>query len=314
MLRIIHRVFLACQGHTSGPEALYADAARIGADIVSPNESVNWGNVLNQARCTINQVFTHNIVLIADPDTLLVHDLPVEEARVSATIVALPGQLTFFGDKLAGLSDSQMKILQQTLPVADVRPVSLYPYFSMLPIWNLQVQSRWMDNYNVVALFNWEDEVKEISFTTEELGIQNEEKYLVYEFWKQKSYGIMLNRFAMEVPAHSVRLLAIHRLKDVPQWISSDRHITQNGLELKNFQWNNQNRTLEGEIELIGSFPLIMWLHVPLSFSLSEVDCDGAQCKVKEEENDILAVYFKSEKTGRARFKLRFQYSKTKQT
>ena len=59
------RIF-ACQGHTSGPEALYADAARIGADIVSPNESVNWGNVLNQARCTINQVFTHNIVLIAD--------------------------------------------------------------------------------------------------------------------------------------------------------------------------------------------------------------------------------------------------------
>jgi hypothetical protein len=48
-----------------------------------------------------------------------------------------------------------MKILQQTLPVADVRPVSLYPYFSMLPVWNLQVQNEMWANYNVVALFNW---------------------------------------------------------------------------------------------------------------------------------------------------------------
>ena len=76
---------------------------------------------------------THNIVMINDPDTLLVRDLSLEEARVSATIVALPGQLTFFGDKLKDLPDERMKILQQTLPVADVRPMNLYPYFSMMP-------------------------------------------------------------------------------------------------------------------------------------------------------------------------------------
>ncbi|NLB42973.1 MAG: hypothetical protein GX815_12115, partial [Clostridiales bacterium] len=110
------RVYLACQGHTSGPEALYADASRIGADIVNPNEPVKWSGVYNQASCFLNQAFTHNIVMYADPDTLLVRDLPLEAARTSATIVALPGQLTFFGDKLAGLSDEKMKILQQTLP------------------------------------------------------------------------------------------------------------------------------------------------------------------------------------------------------
>ncbi|MBK7479991.1 MAG: hypothetical protein IPI69_09935 [Bacteroidales bacterium] len=170
---------MACQGHTSGPEPLYADASRIGADIVHPNQPVKWANVLNQVRCTINQVFTHNIVMVNDPDTLLVHDLPLEEARVSATIVALPGQLTFFGDKLAGLSEERMKMLQQTLPVADVRPVSLDHYFSMLPVWNLRVQNDLLDDYNVVALFNWEDETKSISFTTGELGIDSDLEYAV---------------------------------------------------------------------------------------------------------------------------------------
>lgn len=300
------RIFLACQGHTSGPEALYADASRIGADIVHPNRPVKWGNVYNQGRCTINQVFTHNIAMIADPDTLLVKDLPLEEARVSATIVALPGQLTFFGDKLAELSEDRMKILQQTLPVANVRPVSLFPYFSMLPVWNLRVENTMLDDYNVVALFNWEDETKTISFTTEELGIDSEADYAAYEFWTQKSYGTVQGDFAMEVPAHAVRLLAIHKKQDIPQWISSDRHITQNAVELKEYKWISDKRALEGKIELIGSFPLTMRIRVPQGFQLSEADCSGAQCTAKKEEKDIVAVTFKSAHTGDFMFKISF--------
>lgn len=299
------RVFLACQGHASGPEAMYADASRIGADIVHPNQPVKWDNVHNQGSCTMNQIFTHNIVLIADPDTLLVHDLPPEEARVSATIVALPGQMTFFGDKLAGLSDSQMKILQQTLPVADVRPVNLFPYFSMLPVWNLQVENKWLGHYNVVALFNWEDDANVVSVTAEELGIATEEQYLAYEFWEQKCCGIISGRIEAEVPAHSVRLLAVHPLKPVPQWVSSDRHITQNGFELKQFLWNENPGVLEGEIELVGSFPLTMRIHVPAGFSCSGVDCDGAMCQIKEEENNILAVRFHSDQSGIFKFRIR---------
>lgn len=300
------RVFLACQGHTSGPEALYADASRIGADIVHPNEPAKWANVFNQGRCTINQIFTHNIVMIADPDTLLVQDLPLEEARVSTTIVALPGQLTFFGDQLAGLSEVRMKMLQQTLPVANVRPVSLYPYFSMLPVWNLRVQNAMLGDYNVVALFNWEDETKKISFTTEELGVSIDEQYLLYEFWTQKNYGTITENFTLEIPAHSVRLFAMHQLKNIPQWISSDRHVTQNANELKEYKWVFDKRELEGEIELIGSFPLTMRLHVPQGFNLSGADCDGAQCSANKEENKIVAITFKSDNTGIFGFKVTF--------
>lgn len=300
------RVFLACQGHTSGPEALYADASRIGADIVHPNEPVKWENVLNQGRCTVNQIFTHNIAMIADPDTLLVHDLPLEEARVSATIVALPGQMTFFGDKLAGLSGDHMKMLQQTLPVANVRPVSLFPYFSMLPVWNLRVQNSMLSDYNVVALFNWEDETKIISFSTEELGVDSDAGYVMYEFWTQKAYDPISEKFADEIPAHSVRLFAMHQLKNIPQWVSSDRHIAQNALELKEYEWKADNRTLEGEIELIASFPLTMRLHIPQDFYLSSAECNGARCTTLKEENNILAVTFISDNTGDFKFRIRF--------
>ncbi len=299
------RVFLACQGHTSGPEVLYADASRIGADIVHPNMPVKWEGVISQGRCLMNQAFTHNIVMIADPDTLLIHDLPLEEARVSATIVALPGQVTFFGDKLAGLSDENIKMLQQTLPVADVRPVSLYPYFSMLPIWNLSVHNTLIGDYNVVALFNWENETNTISFTTEELGVDPDAKYVLYEFWTQKSFDTMKGNFSLDIPAHSVRLLSMHKEKNIPQWISSDRHVAQGAMELKEYEWKTDSRTLEGEIHLIGTFPLTMRLHVPEGCFFVKAECTGAKCAAKQEINDILNVTFTADTTGDFAFRIK---------
>ena len=298
------RIMLACQGHTSGPDALYADASRIGADIVHPNQPVQWSGVVNQGRCFVNQAFTHNIVTYADPDTLLVRDLPMEEARVSATVVALPGQLTFFGDKFAGMAEEKMKLLQQTLPPADIRPASLYPYFSILPVWNLRVKNRKFEDYNVVGLFNWDNEAKKISFSTTELGIDSEPEYTLFEFWTQKDLGNMKNNFEMEVPAHSVRLLAMHKMNEIPQWISSDRHITQTGVELKEYKWNVDRKAIEGKIELIGTFPLTMHIRVPAGFNLATAVCNGAPCSVQKQSDNIFAVTFLSKKTGEFDFSI----------
>jgi hypothetical protein len=303
------RIILACQGHTSGPEPLYADASRIGADIVSPNEPVKWEGVYNQGSCFLNQAFTHNIVMFADPDTLLVHDLPLEEARVSATIVALPGQLTFFGDKLAHLSAEKMKILQQTLPPADVRPASLYPYFAMLPVWNLRVHNSLMEDYNIVALFNWEDEDRTISFTTEELGIDPDKGYTIFEFWTQKDLGSIKRRFSLDVPAHTVRLLAMHREKETPHWISSDRHIAQTAAELKEYKWVGERRTIEGKIRLVGTFPLTMHVRVPKGFAFSTAECEGVKCTTEPGSGEVLAVTFLADKTGDYPFAVTFSVS-----
>jgi hypothetical protein len=307
------RVLLACQGHTSGAEALYADASRIGADIVHPNQPVKWANVLNQGRCLINQVFTHNISMVADPDTLLIHDLTTEEAGTSATIVALPGQLTFFGDKLAGLSGQQMKILQQTLPVADVRPAGLYPYFTMLPVWNLQVRHQQLGDYNVVALFNWQDAPQTVSVTPKELGINARTRYTGYEFWTEKAVSLAPHQeswqLAMEVPAHGVRVVALHPVGDIPRWVGSDRHITQSGMELVDYAWDKATHTLKGKIRLIGTFPLTMRIRVPEGYLYGETACNGATHTVKKEQENLIAVTLLAQKTADVPFSIVFRTS-----
>jgi len=300
------RVFLACQGHTSGPEASYADASRIGADIVSPNKPVVWSGVMNQGRCFINQSFTHNISLIADPDTLLVRDLPLEEARTSATIVALPGQMTFFGDKLSGLSADRMKILQQTLPVAEVYPENLYPCFTMLPVWNLRVRHVLLGDYNVVALFNWEDEPRTILVTADELGIDAQTARYGYEFWTEHTVPFD-GGLSMEVPAHGVRLIALHPSASVPQWLSSDRHIAQHADELSEYAWDAESNCLKGKIRLIGGFTLKEFFRIPSDYTCSGVFCDKAIIAEKQGDDGILSVSFKANQSTTAAFQIKFK-------
>ena len=119
---------------------------------------MKWENILLQARCTVNQIFAHSNVFWCDPDCMLVGQdaLAREQAQVEATVVALPGQQTFAGDKLAELAPDRVKLIQQALPVCPTQPAKLYPQFGHLPVWDLRV-SRPFGDWHVVALFNWGD-------------------------------------------------------------------------------------------------------------------------------------------------------------
>ena len=302
------RVFLACQGHFTGPDAAYADASRTGADIVHPNQPPKWPNLLSQARCTLNQVFAHNIVFFADPDTLLVGDfLEIEQARLATTVVALPGQMMFSGDKLAALKPERMRLLQQSLPVCNVRPLNLYPIFDMRPVWDLKVR-RSFEDWDVVALFNWTENDAAIGFDFTELGLASDAEYLLYEFWTHSFQGARKGRFEMPVPRHGVRLLAIHRAKAHPQFISSDRHITQGAVELKNIEWQETGKCLKGTVKVVKNSPMTMRFRVPSAYSFNAAKvADAATCTAATETKEIVAVTLKSPETKDIAFTLTFK-------
>lgn len=302
------RVFLACQGHFTGPDAAYADASRTGADIVHVNQPPKWPNLLSQARCTLNQVFAHNIVFFADPDTLLVGDfLEIEQARLATTVVALPGQMMFSGDKLAGLKSERMRLLQQSLPVCNVRPLNLYPIFDMRPVWDLKVR-RSFEDWDVVALFNWTENDAVVGFDFSELGLASDAEYLLYEFWTNSFQGARKGRFEMQVPKHGVRLLAIHRAKAHPQFISSDRHITQGAVELKNIEWQESGKCLKGTVKVVKNSPMTMRFRVPSAYSFDAAKvADAAACTAVAETKEIVAVTLKSPETKDIAFTLTFK-------
>ena len=284
------RIFLACQGHFTGAEAGYADASRTGADIVHPRQPVKWNNILLQARCTVNQFFVHSNVFWSDPDCMLISQgaLAREQAQVETTVVALPGQQTFAGDKLAELAPDRVKLIQQALPVCPTRPGKLYPMFGYLPVWDLHV-SRPFGDWHVVALFNWSDREKEVSVDWSEIGESTERVFVAWEFWTETYLGERKGSLTASVPARGVRLFALQPLADHPQFLTGDRHITQGAVGLLDQKWDGSR--LSVKIAAVGGFSQTVRFAVPKGWKLKGATADGEGVKAKEEHDGrVIAV------------------------
>ena len=303
------RILLACQGHYTGPEAAVADASRIGADIVSPNHPPRWHNYLDQAQTTLAQLFVHNIVWYSDPDTLLVSkSTSTSVARIAATVVGLPGQMMFAGDKLAQLPSERMWLLQRCLPVCDVWPLDLYPIYELKPVWTLKV-ARPFATWDVVSLFNWDEtRAKRVGFRVAELGLDPDVEYLAYEFWARKFAGVVKRKFDMKLPARSSALLALHPSLGRPQFLSTDRHITQGAVSLEALTWDADGKTLSGSTQLVANETTTLTFHVPKGFSLDRASARGAVLASAKQRRDCTAtLVLRSNRATTVKWTVEFQ-------
>ena len=300
------RIFLACQGHFTGAEAAYADASRTGADIVHPNQPVKWSNILLQARCTVNQIFAHANVFWSDPDCMLVNQVALEreQAQVETTVVALPGQQTFAGDKLAELAPDRVKLIQQALPVCPTQPAKLYPQFGHLPVWDLHV-ARPFGDWHVIALFNWSDTEERIGFSWDEIGEPMERRFVGWEFWGGAYLGTLSGKMSLAVPPRSVRLVALQPQADHPQFLTSDRHITQGAVGLQDQRWTDGTLTLS--VEAVGGFPQTLRIAIPEGYTLKSAAAPGAKIISSTEAGGrILAVSLETNHSANVELVLTF--------
>ena len=319
-------LFLGCMGDFTGTEAQFLDASRLGSDVVgcyrgmgenyNPLGSdsfaqmpVKWKNVLHQAECTFTQIFVNNLMFYTDPDTLMVgYALEDHEAQVMATIVGLPGQLMFSGDKLGGLKADRMKMIQQVLPVADIHPQNLYPYAASakIPVWNLTV-ARPFGDWHVVALFNFEDAPKDFAVPLCQLGLDDAKAYVAYEFWGGKFVGEIHDALVAEgVPMRSVMLFAIREKADHPQFVGDDRHITQGAVELADLAWDGAAKTYTMTVKAIGGFPFTYFVRIPDGFKFAKATADGAKVDAKEKGKDLLAVTVAADESKDVKVVLQF--------
>lgn len=300
------RIFLACQGHYTGPEVASVDAARLGADIVKPNQRPHWENYLNQARVTLAQLFVNNLVWYNDPDTLMVGEAaPLSVARIAATVIALPGQLTFLGDKLGSLSPERMRLLQQVLPVADVHPLDVAPVADLKPVWDLKVQ-RPFASWDVVSIFNWGDRPREFRIPFTLLGLDGSKGYLLWEFWSRKFIGVRRGSIEVHVEPRSNLLLGVHELLLRPQFLSTDRHLAQGTVELDDLAWNQDRSTLTCTLKLVADDPLTVFVHVPAGYAFRTASSSDANVDNTANEGSVMSVRLRRSSSGQAKLVLSF--------
>ena len=159
----------------------------------------------------------------------------------------------------------------------------LYPINELLPVWNLAVKTPYQ-TWNVVALFNWGEERQRIPVSFEELGLDADGEYALYETWEEKWLGYAKDGFSVDVPPHAVRLVAVHPRSDRPVLLSSDRHITRGAQDVASVAL--KGTSLAFDVRLVADHPVTVRFLLPDGWRYEGSDAD---CRV-EAGGRILAV------------------------
>jgi len=301
-------LLLWCCGDPSGPDAALGDAARIGADVVARFTSPTWRNYVDQAGMTLVHLMNNNILWYNDPDTLLVGDYaPLESARVATAVVGLTGQAMIASDKLAQLPDERLWLLQRCLPVCPTRPLDLFPIHDLKSIWDLKIR-RPFAQWDVVSVFNFNnDSLREAQLSLSEIGLDPAASYHVFDFWNRKWLGTHTDSISLTIAPQSNALLAIHPDLKRPQFISTDRHISQGGTSIRQIKWDPKREQLSGDCELVAGETTTLWFHVPRNWKASNVEATGAKAGMKTAPGGLLKVTLEPSKAGFAKWRIAFE-------
>ncbi len=243
------------------------DAARIGPDLFT------WEKYIETLGRIRRYYALHSNTIYNDPDCVVLRDeySTYEQAKSRIVPVSLLGLPLNFGDDLTSLPNDRTALLKHALPTQNVHPTD----FST-PTCDGNTQAVALkvatpcENYAVLALINLTDSkrCRDISFS-DTLRLDNG-KYLIYDFFDDKFLGIYDEGFMLEVMPYDTKLLAIRKLKGIPQIMSTSRHFNQGAAEIKNIEWNGERCTLTTTSHLISKEEYKMAIYVPENYKLEE--------------------------------------------
>lgn len=237
-----------------------------------------------------SRFYLHKDLLTDDLGPLFIENRPLNEALIVATTAALSGGELNISDNLMDMQPEYLEILSKILPVYNEIAEPLDRYEDSYPqIWNLKIE-RGFEDWNLLALFNWDDELKDISLAFSQIGLNQSESYIIHDFWEEEYVGQFTKKITFfDLPPHSVKLLCVRELQDVPQIISTNIHYTQGGVEVISSGWDERSQTLLVVCKRFNPPQGTMFIYVPDKYVPASTACYGAEYSF-EWDNPIHSV------------------------
>ena len=237
---------------TFGASVGLVDGMRTGADNAPEWLLRGEYRLLAGVRTGTRNYFMHRRVWHNDPDPVYVRpSLPLEEARVLCSWVALSGQLTVASDNLQRLPPERLDMLRRIMPAheAVARPAD---YFEepIARIW-LVTDTNGQPRRNVVGLFNWDDDDYRFDYSLVRTGL-DDDVYVGFDFWGDRLVESIRDRFTFTLPARSCMVLAVRPEASHPQVLSTSRHVTQGMIDLVEERWDEGASVLRGVSRVVG--------------------------------------------------------------
>jgi hypothetical protein len=287
------------------------DAMRIG-----PDNGPAWDKLLRGPTYGSRSYFLHGRVWYNDPDPVYVRPaVPLEQARLICSWVAVSGQLNISSEAYAALPADRLYLLKRTMPYHGLLPRPADLFESEPPrIWLLTDERR-LPRRDVIALYNWDaTKAADIDYSLERLGLAGNQSYVAFDYWDNVLLPPVKDQLRLTVPKQSCRILAVRPAIDRPQLISTSRHITQGMVDVVEEKWDDATRTLSGRSRLVGGDPYELRIVVglsakswrPESFQVSSVDGDGGTRTRFKQENGLVRAWIESPASREVSWSVRF--------
>lgn len=198
--------------------------------------------------------FTHQKMYMNDLNLMtLDKPYPLEHAKIVATLFGMNGgSPLMLGDDFLRLTDDRLRLIKLCLPRTNdsPRPVDLFERIEPLDycrILKLEIKTEW-DSYLVVGVFNMDDNPYGLQLDFKQLGLDDADKYVIYDFWNEEYCGVFRLRYPCIVSGNACKLFRISQARPYPWLLSTDMHIQQGMVEILDMKWNEQNEVLSGTV------------------------------------------------------------------
>jgi hypothetical protein len=187
----------------------------------------------------------------------------VEEARFRLALMTLSGCSISFSDDFRSLELPRIRMMQQCLPPGNppARPLDLFER-ELPSLWHMHCRNE-AGAWDVVGLFNFEDQPQERRVELAALGLPTDAEVAVFEFWQEKFLGRHRQDVRLMLAPRTARILLIHRVATHPQMIATNMHLLGGYHEIKRMAWDEQHSLLSGRYERAAGLAGKVYFHVP---------------------------------------------------
>jgi len=195
--------------------------------------------------------YAHRKLFICESGNVLTVDspIPVEYARMHATIHAMSGGGSMIGDDIDRMDEDRLDLIKKTLPrsKAVAFPVDLFDAVGedMPKMFLRRIAKPW-GSFDVLAVYNCTEDLLRLPLELARLGLKPDADYLVWEFWNCRYLRRTRGTFEAVVPPESVRVFRFVEDLGVPVLLGTDMHIMMGEMEIDECRWDANSRTLSG--------------------------------------------------------------------
>lgn len=191
------------------------------------------------------------------------------------------------------------------------RPVDAFTGVEDPQVYDYKIDDEW----HQVTLYNTTDKTNVIQvhlgLKAYQCGLEldSNEKYHLYDFWKDTYLGLYEGTatLSQELLPEEAKMISVHKQENHPQFISTNRHIMQGYVDLKEVAYDDETKILSGLSSVVEDevYEVVIALN---QSKIESVSCSQqAKCRVNETANkDIIKLQITSGVNKDIKWSLKF--------